>query len=371
MALKPADLKDPEKRAAALAYATEIERIALEARRTALSEPRPLGHVPALVGYSLPALRDQMFPPRRALLLRGDQPIIREGYIGEIYAMRGLGKTYLAHTLAITAATGTRALGFYTEAPCRVLIVDGEMGGPELQERIGMLLEKMGESHTENITIVAADWQDEFLPRLDTAEGQAALEPYVAHADLIILDNRSCLFDPEGEKDPTAWQPAQEWLLSLRRRGKAIIVIHHANRQGGARGHSKPEDVMNFLINLTRPDDYTADQGARFVVEFDKSRGAYSAAVAPFTAALTADGWQTEPAKTEDSAAQKIREYLRATGAVGERPKTATSVVSGAKVNRSKGLQAFVAMRDAGEIVEHPAGGFALAVVKADPGRGL
>ena len=35
---------------------------------------------------------------------------------------------------------------------------------------------------------------------------------FVDAADLVILDNRSCLFDPEGEKDASAWQPAQEWL---------------------------------------------------------------------------------------------------------------------------------------------------------------
>src|SRR6185295_5195824 len=109
--------------------------------------------------------------------------------------------------------------------------------------------------------------------RLDTEEGQQFIEPVVDAADLVILDNRSCLFDPEGEKDPTAWQPAQDWLLSLRRRGKAVLLGHHSNRQGGARGHSKSEDPMNLLVRLTRPEDYSQEQGARFLVTFDKCRG--------------------------------------------------------------------------------------------------
>ena len=67
----------------------------------------------------------------------------------------------------------------------------------------------------------------------------------VAEAEVIILDGRSCLFDPEAETDPSAWQPAADWLLSLRRRGKAVLLAHHANRLGGARGHSRPEDMLD------------------------------------------------------------------------------------------------------------------------------
>ncbi len=71
------------------------------------------------------------------------------------------------------------------------------------------------------------------------------------------------------------------------------MLAHRSNRQGGARGHRKPEDPMNLLINLTRPEGYSQQQGARFVVTFEKSRGAYGAAVAPFTAQFTAVGWKT------------------------------------------------------------------------------
>jgi len=31
---------------------------------------------------------------------------------------------------------------------------------------------------------------------------------------------------------------------------------------------------MNLLVKLTRPDDYSQEQGARFTVTFDKARGA-------------------------------------------------------------------------------------------------
>lgn len=170
--------------------------------------------------------------------------------------------------------------------------------------------------------MIGADWQDDYSPRLDTEEGQALVEPFVEAADLIILDNRSCLFDPEGEKDSSAWQPAQDWLLSLRRRGKAPLLWHHSNRGGGTRGMGKPEDVMNLLLKLKRPDGYTQDQGARFLVEFDKARGVHGPAAAPFFAALTEKGWAIEGTDKVEAAdtQSRIREYLKTCAAVGESP---------------------------------------------------
>jgi putative DNA primase/helicase len=234
------------------------------------------------------------------------------GQTSQVHAERGIGKTWLLQTLALVAASGTSALGFHAASPCRVLHVDGEMFGEDLQERFQSLVQQLGVRSPTSLTLVAADWQDGYLRRLDTQAGQEALEPFIAPADLISLDNRSCLFDPEGEKDPTRWQPAQDWLLSLRRRGKAVVTAHHGNRQGGARGHSKPEDVLDVVIKLARPEDYSADQGARFVVSFEKTRGLYGAAVAPFTAHLTPDGWQTSNDGAGKALTERVQRRLEA-----------------------------------------------------------
>ena len=234
------------------------------------------------------------FPVRRPLLLREGTAILREGHIGQIYAMRGVGKTWLLMTLAIVASSKAEALGISSPEPSRVLYIDGEMDGAELQVRFNQLYSMLNVDPPSTLTIVGADWQDKFLPRLDTEDGQSKVEPFVRDADLIILDSRSTLLDPEGEMDPAAWQPSQEWLLSLRRRRKASIAAHHANRRGGARGIGKAEDVMNLVLKLSRPEGYVQSQGARFVVEFEKARGIHGNAAEPFTAALTEDGWVLE-----------------------------------------------------------------------------
>lgn len=311
-----------------------------------------------LRAFTLPELKRHTFEYRRPLLRRGDAVILREGHIGEVYAIRGTGKTWFVQTLALMASSGGAALGFHCDEPVRVLQIDGEMAGDELRDRYADLEDKLKLKGTENLTIIGADWQDDFLPRLDTADGRDLVEPFVDQADLIILDNRSTLFDTESETDPARWQPAQDWLLSLRRRRKAVLIVHHSNRQGGARGHSKPEDVMNLLVKLTRPEGYTADQGARFVVAFDKARGCHGPDVAPFTATLQPDGWSVEGVDESDHVTRKIREYLHLAHKAGDRPKSANAAINGAKVGRNAGLRVWADLRS--ELREHPDGGFYL-----------
>lgn len=360
--MAPLDLADPAVRASALEYEKYVVRLKAEAKRAVNSERT--GPTPILLSLSLTELASYRFPQRRPLLCRGSAEVFCGGHIGQIYAERGFGKTWLMQTLSLVAAFGVTALGFSNPEPCRVLYVDGEMAARELQERFGNLCRMLNvpPRTSGSLTIVAADWQEAGLPRLDTPEGQEAIEPLVQQADLIFLDNRSCLLDPEGEKDPSAWQPFQDYLLSLRRRGKAVMLAHHSNRQGGARGIGKAEDLMNLLIKLSRTDDYSQDQGARFLLEFTKARGVYGGAVAPFVASLNQNGWSVDQIAggERDSVAMKLREYLSLVSSINERPKTASAAITGAKVNRNKGFEAWAAMLRRSELVQHPEGGFHL-----------
>lgn len=182
------------------------------------------------------------------------------------------------------------------------------------------------------------------MPRLDTPEGEAAVERLVdpkwsnkdeeillqldgprrlIHwgATVVILDNAACLFDPEGEKDGAAWRPAQDWLLKLRDRGVTTILVHHAGKSGEARGHSSKEDAMDTIISLRHPQGYKARMGAKFIVDFTKGRSLFGDAADPFLSKFNAeDGWTWEPlgAKKKSVKAAKsalheaIKDYVRA-----------------------------------------------------------
>jgi putative DNA primase/helicase len=324
-----------------------------------MSNVAPFASRPKLAAYSLTQLSSYRFTPRRALLCRGGEAVFREGHLGQVSAKRGVGKTWFMHTLALVAASGVSALGFSAPEPSRVLIVDGEMASEEIQQRLLELCRWLSMPLDVALTVIASDWQDDFLPRVDSPDGQAALEPFVSAADLIILDNRSCLFDSEGEKDAAAWAAAQNYLLSLRRRGKGVLLAHHANRQGDSRGHSKPEDIYNLMLKLARPEGYTTEQGARFVIDFEKTRGVHGSAVSSFTAALTGDGWRVDDLETEtDQTARKLREYLSLAHQANERPTSANAAISKAGVQRNKGLTAWADMLKRRELIKHPDGGF-------------
>lgn len=334
-----------------------LEQGRRDAKRAVDEAERASLKIPALLGFSLEEILRHEFPRRRVLLQRGEHAILRAGNIAQIFAYRGVGKTWLFETLALIAAYRVEALGLKAPEPVRVLYVDGEMASEDVQTRLRLLCEmlrvprQLGIGAERRLTIVGADWQEEYLPRLDTLEGQRAIETFVEPADLILLDNRSSLFDPEGEKDPTAWQPAQDWLLSLRRRGKAVVMAHHANRVGGARGLSKAEDVIDLNLKLSRPEGYTADQGARFLLEFDKARAVHGDAAASFVAGLGSEGWTVEGTSVPvDNLTARLRDHLAVAARLGESPKTATAAVMGAKVNKAEGLKAIAAWLEDGTV---------------------
>jgi putative DNA primase/helicase len=58
----------------------------------------------------------------------------------------------------------------------------------------------------------------------------------------------------------------------LRRRGAAVLFVHHAGRNGQARGTSKREDLLDVVLQLKRPANYDARDGAHFVLNFTKAR---------------------------------------------------------------------------------------------------
>lgn len=354
-AVRSRGLRDADSLAAAAdAFADAARDLRLLARDPdtpgAEREPR----ASRVLAYSFDDLQTAAFPVRPALMSRGDAAIIRQGTIAELFAYRGLGKTWLAHLVALVVAGRGEALGWHAPEARNVLLVDGEMPADMIRDRLARQAALLGIRRCPRLVTIGADWQPDYLPRVDTPEGQALLEPFVKGADLVILDNRSCLLDSEGEKDPAAWQPTQDYLLSLRRRGKAVLLVHHANRQGGARGIGRAEDVMDVVVKLSRPEDYTPSQGARFRVEFDKARGLHGEAVAPFVAALTEDGWLMESVESAESngAEQKLREYLATAAEVGELPKTAGTAVREAHVKRDTGLRAFARMKAAGAVIQ-------------------
>jgi hypothetical protein len=106
--------------------------------------------------------------------------------------------------------------------------------------------------------------------------------------ELVVLDNLSSLAGFQGN-DPDAWSTLQRFLILQRRLGRAMLLVHHANKKGFQRGTNRREDVLDLVMAMRRPDDYAARDGARFEIHFDKARGLYGAAVDPIEARMATD----------------------------------------------------------------------------------
>jgi putative DNA primase/helicase len=225
--------------------------------------------------------------PEREMLLA---PIIPAKGLVEFYSKRGVGKTFVALCIAYAVASGGAYLRWQAPAPRRVLVVDGEMPLVTLKERLASIaLSSVTEPPSpEYIRIIAADHQEFGIPDLSTKEGVEALEEHIADGvDLVILDNLSTLCRGGKENESESWVPIQEWILSLRRRGISVVFVHHAGKGGAQRGTSKREDVLDTVVVLRHPDDYSPSEGARFEVHLDKARGVYGEQAQPFEAQLT------------------------------------------------------------------------------------
>jgi putative DNA primase/helicase len=163
-----------------------------------------------------------------------------------------------------------------------------------IQERLRRIVatDEFNEVAKNNLHLITPDLQDGPMPDLSTKSGRDSIEEFVEPCDLIIIDNISSLFRSGIENEAESWQPAQDWALELRRRGKSILFIHHAGKGGQQRGSSKKEDILDTVLCLKHPPNYQANQGALFEVVYEKTRHFAGDEAMPFQVKLrkTEDG---------------------------------------------------------------------------------
>jgi putative DNA primase/helicase len=88
---------------------------------------------------------------------------------------------------------------------------------------------------------------------------------------VLILDNLSTLARGMKENEADSWELVNNWLLDLRRRKIAVVIVHHAGRSGEMRGTTRREDNVFWIIALDDARKNADDKrGARFVSHFTK-----------------------------------------------------------------------------------------------------
>lgn len=223
-----------------------------------------------LTAMDLRELAAHQFKQRNPLLL----PWLNSQDLAMIFAGRGIGKTHLAIGVSMAVATGGTFAKWNAPRPAKVLYLDGELPGGVLQARLAMHLPDV-EPQPGFFRAFTPDLMPEGvpLPDLSTVEGQHTINLMIEDdTELVVIDNLSAWCRTGRENEAESWHPIATWILQLRRRGLAVLLIHHAGKGGQQRGTSKREDLLDVVIGLSRPKDYDPKQGAVFVLEFTKAR---------------------------------------------------------------------------------------------------
>lgn len=221
-------------------------------------------------------LAKMQFKPRDPLL----EPWLHSQDLCMVYAARGIGKTHFSLAVAYAVATGGKFLDWQAPVAKKVLYLDGELPGTVMQTR---LLAHMPDCEPQPgyLRIFTPDLlgMETAMPDLATLDGQEAINGMIEEdTALVIVDNLSAWArGTRAENDAESWLPLASWVLALRRRGMAVLLVHHAGKGGDQRGTSKREDLLDVVIRLARPKDYDPKEGARFEMTFTKARNLHGA----------------------------------------------------------------------------------------------
>ena len=257
------------------------EGVDLDAMLAASAEPQTQGSLrPYIISAAEFVLKD--IPPRDYII----EPFLTTSSLAMIYAARGVGKTWFSLSLALCVARGDDFISFAVEKPRTVLFVDGEMALADLQNRVRSLDPRP----PENFLLLPSEslFREDRQLNINLPEDQKRIEEAIATLqregrgpDVVIFDNLSSLSGGVDENDNSALDALLKWLISLRHKGLAVVLVHHAGKSGDQRGASRREDLLDTSIKLERPRPEKDDEdmpmaprdGAYFVAEFVKTRG--------------------------------------------------------------------------------------------------
>jgi putative DNA primase/helicase len=239
---------------------------------------------------------DFSFPPRDYLL----EPWLTTGSIAMIHAFRGNGKTWLALSIAFAIAKSEPLLGWKAHRKARVLYVDGELSGEQLQSRL-----KLFGCCPDNLFILSRHLLYVYKQDLDlgTEEGRAYLDQIIEenNIEVIILDSISTLVRSGVENEAEHWAPIGDWGLTHRWSDRTLIYMAHEGLSGRPRGTSKREDPFDTMIKLKQDREQSTDDVSAFELSYTKHRDFFGADTRPMLISLgTRDGivaWTQAPVK--------------------------------------------------------------------------
>jgi len=259
------------------------------------------------------------------------KPWLCEGDIAMISAQRGIGKTWLALSIGMAVTHDLPIGNWKAEKYVGCVYIDGEMAIQRLKARYSELLNcqyqqkapfrlysaNFMRSSNKSLDLASFATGPFKTPNLADSAWREKISTHLAnHPEykLLILDNLASLTPGVDENPRFEWDPINQWLLFLRSQGLSVIMIHHAGKKGDQRGTSAHEDNIDVSIQLKRPGGYQSEDGAKFNVEFSKTREFYGEDAKTICLKLkkTAQGLVWEAATQQDTKSAKIIALINA-----------------------------------------------------------
>jgi RecA-family ATPase len=251
-------------------------------------------------------------------------PILPIQGIMFIYAATGIGKTMFSLNIAYSIASGGEFLKYSSPIPRRVLYIDAEMSYIDIYTRLTEIIKQQGDLdfpdkfllYTPDKFIPTNFTQPIRMPKIDDSDGQAFYTSSIEanDIDVIVIDNLSMLSIIDENKSDQ-WHLIQDWLLSLRAKGKTVIIVHHAGKdKAGYRGTSRMLDAVDTAISLQEIDEMSLDTNSshekRFKIVYQKHRSFYGTDALSYEVTCSNNIWSYR--SIELSVIDKIIESLNA-----------------------------------------------------------
>ena len=214
-----------------------------------------------------------------------------EADLGFFFGPRGAGKTWFSLGFVQAITTAGQFGDWKAPEAVKVLYIDGEMPPDSMQSRC----EGIG-AVNDNFEIInhsiLFDRTDKTI-NITNPLIQDGLTMYCLNnsVKVLVMDNLSTLGVGMKENDADSWELVNSWLLNLRKRGIAVVIVHHSGRSGQMRGTSRREDNVFWIVSIDDTRKESEEEcGAQFITRFTKQSRNTPEEIPPYE-------WHFEPDK--------------------------------------------------------------------------
>lgn len=211
--------------------------------------------------------------PERATLV---DPLIHEGDLMIIASDTGVGKTWCGTEFGSAIQNGRKAFGLW-EVKTRVptLYVDGEQHWSDTKKIVRF--SGLGEGHV--LSKNELEYYD-VKPSLNLNEADVRELLFKCIIDngykFVVLDNLYSLWTGLDMDSAQEWHESNQWLMRLRSRGTAVLILHHNNKAGTQIGSiSKYYNINTALVlkGITpKPVNMKGEELVSFRIRVEKMR---------------------------------------------------------------------------------------------------